>query len=77
MALEKLGDCIASRHMKKRGIVAKGNPYEIVKTDGGFGVKNTEKGTFRSRNIPRKRALRQFNLLEGIEHGNWRPTRGK
>ena len=34
----------------------KGNPYQIVKTSGGWGVKNTEKGTFRSKGTSKKKA---------------------
>ena len=44
-------------------------PYKVVKTKSGYGVKNTDKGTFKSKNIPYERARRQFQLLEGIEHG--------
>lgn len=74
--LNGLRDCIASRRVKKRGVVTSGNPYDVVKTGGGYGVKNTEKGTWRSRGTSKKKAIAQFRLLEGIEHG-WRPTKRK
>jgi hypothetical protein len=74
--LDKLGDCLVSRRLRKKGIAARGNPYDVVKTKGGYGVKNTEKGTFKSRGTSKKKAMKQFNLLEGIERG-WRPTRGR
>jgi len=74
MALDKLGECIASRRMKRRGVVARGNPYDVVKTARGYGVKNTEKGTMKSKGTSKKRAMAQFRLLEAVEHG-WHPTR--
>jgi hypothetical protein len=52
-------------------------PYKLVKDgDGKYQVKNTETGKMHSKKpIPKKRAIRQFRLLEAIEHNpGWRPT---
>ena len=49
-------------------------PYAIRKVDGGEKVFNTETGKAAStRPLPHDVAVKQFRLLEGIEHG-WRPT---
>lgn len=49
-------------------------PYKIEKVDGGEKVKNTETGKYASsRPLPHDIAVKQFNLLEGIENG-WTPT---
>ena len=48
-------------------------PYEIVKVDGGEKVKNTDTGKFAStRPLDHVTAVKQFRLLEGLEHG-WTP----
>ena len=49
-------------------------PYEIRKVDGGEKVFNTETGHAAStRPLDHVTAVKQFRLLEGIEHG-WKPT---
>jgi hypothetical protein len=49
-------------------------PYDIKPVDGGFKVFNTETGKAAStRPLPHKTAVKQFRLLEGLEHG-WSPT---
>lgn len=75
MALEKLSECMVGKRMRRRGVVARGNPYDVVRTRGGYGVKNTEKGTYRSKGTSKKKAMAQFRLLEAVEHSDWRPTR--
>jgi len=47
-------------------------PYALRRTRRGFGVINTETREWKSRDIPRQRALAQMRLLYGIEHG-WVP----
>ena len=49
-------------------------PYKIVKVDGGEKVKNTETGKFAStRPLDHVTAVKQFRLLEMVEHGK-QPT---
>lgn len=54
-------------------------PYKIVKTPKGYGVLNTEKNVFKSRNTTKEKAERQMSLLESIskdkEHS--KTNRGK
>ena len=54
-------------------VIAKGNPYSIVKRDGKFVIENNETGKVKGTHTSRKSAMKQFRLLEGIEHG-WTPT---
>ena len=72
--MKDLENRLLERTTKIGGYIAKSNPYSVLKSGTGAKVVNTEtghvKGTFKSR----KKALKQFNLLEGIEHG-WKPTR--
>lgn len=49
-------------------------PYEIIKTKNGFGVKNTDTGKLKSKDISKEDAEAQKRLLEGIKHGGWKPT---
>lgn len=46
-----------------------GGPYEIVKDGSKFKVKNMETGDVKGTFSSRREALKQFRLLEGIEHG--------
>lgn len=49
-------------------------PYSIKSVDGGFKVVNTATGKAAStRLLDHKTAVKQFKLLEGLEHG-WSPT---
>ena len=49
-------------------------PYRIVKVEGGEKVENTETGKFAStRPLDHVTAVKQFRLLEMIEHGK-QPT---
>jgi len=43
-------------------------PYAIRKTEHGFGVKNTETGSFKSKDTSKEKAESQMRLLEGIKH---------
>ncbi len=54
-------------------VIAKGNPYSVVRRGGKVVVENTETGHVKGRHSSKKKAMRQFRLLEGIEHG-WKPT---
>jgi len=47
-------------------------PYKIKATDG-FGVRNLDKKSWKSKGTTRAKAEAQANLLRGVEHG-WRPT---
>ena len=82
MAHDKVGKKVANVSKLHTALLDKwvkrgrGNPYAIVKVGGGWGVKNTEKGNYHSKGISRKKAIKQFRLLEGIEHG-WTPTRSR
>jgi hypothetical protein len=45
-------------------------PYKIVKVDGGEKVQNTDTGKFAStRPLDHVTAVKQFRLLEMVEHG--------
>lgn len=59
--------------MKGKGAVV-GGPYEIVKSGSKWLVKNMEKGTTKGTFNSRAEAMKQFRLLEGIEHG-WSPSK--
>ena len=50
-----------------------GGPYEIIMQDGKHVVKNMQNGKVHGTFPSREKALKQFRLLEGIEHG-WKPT---
>ena len=43
-------------------------PYSVIKTEHGYGVRNTETGHMKSMDIPEEKAMAQMRLLEGIEH---------
>ena len=43
-------------------------PYAFVKTEHGYGVKNTQTGQFHSKDTTEEKAKKQMALLEGIEH---------
>jgi len=49
-------------------------PYAIKSKDGQFQVVNTETGHVKGTFSSRKKAMRQFRLLQGVEHG-WKPTK--
>lgn len=51
-------------------------PYKVLKTKGGYGVKNTATGKWRSRGTTKSKAQAQWRLLEGVKRG-WRPTGAK
>ena len=48
-------------------------PYKILKTDNGYGVKNTVTGKWKSKDTSMKKAESQKRLLQGVKHG-WKPT---
>jgi len=50
-----------------------GGPYEVKESGDRWVVKNMETGKVKGRHSSREAALKQFRLLEGIEHG-WKPT---
>ena len=43
-------------------------PYAIVKTEKGYGVKNTDTGDMKSMDTSHEKAMAQMRLLEGIMH---------
>ena len=49
-------------------------PYELVKRDGRWQVRNKETGKVKGRHDSKIKAQRQINLLRGVEHSDWRPT---
>ncbi len=57
-------------------VYAEGNPYSVVKRGNSFVVENTESGHVKGKHASKKKAMRQYRLLEGVEHG-WTPTKGK
>lgn len=69
---------IGSDKGKPAGVEGKGavvgGPYEIVKSGSKWLVKNMEKGTTKGTFNSRAEAMKQFRLLEGIEHG-WSPSK--
>lgn len=60
----------------KEHMIASANPYEVVQKGGGVVVRNKATGSVKGHFGSRRQAMRQFRLLEGIEHG-WTPTKGK
>ena len=50
-------------------------PYAVVKTQKGFGVKNTETGRFISQNTTKEKAEAQLRLLEGLKHKTLEPKK--
>jgi hypothetical protein len=51
-------------------------PYAIEQKGTGVIVKNKQTGKVHGTFGSRKEAMKQFRLLQGIEHG-WKPTRNK
>jgi hypothetical protein len=43
-------------------------PYAIVKTEKGYGIKNTDTGMMHSKDTTHEKAMAQMRLLEGIKH---------
>jgi len=43
-------------------------PYSIVKTEKGYGVKNTDTGMMHSHDTSKEKAMKQMALLEGLKH---------
>lgn len=43
-------------------------PYAVVKTEHGYGLKNTQTGKMHSHDTSEEKAMAQMRLLEGIEH---------
>ena len=62
-------DEIPEEGTKGKGAVV-GGPYQIVKAGKKWLVKNMEKGTVKGTFYSRADAVKQFRLLEGIEHGS-------
>ena len=52
-------------------------PYKVVKTKGGYGVKNTQTGKFKSKDTTSSKAEKQRKLLEGVEHGTIKTKKKK
>lgn len=57
---------------KEKGAVV-GGPYEIKKKGDKFVVARMDTGAIKGTFDSREAALKQFRLLEGIEHG-WKPS---
>ena len=49
-------------------------PYEIIKQDGKWLVKNKDTGKVKGTHDSKIKATRQMRLLYGIESGEWKPT---
>ena len=49
-------------------------PYEIIKQDGKWLVKNKTTGKVKGTHDSKIKAQRQMRLLYGIESGEWQPT---
>ena len=50
-------------------------PVRIRKVKGGYSV-STPSGT-KAKRTSRRNAIRQRNLINAIEHSDWRPTKGR
>ena len=50
------------------------SPVKIKKVDG---YRVTHGGKVSAKRTTKKKAKAQASLLRGVEHSNWRPTRGK
>lgn len=48
-------------------------PYNVQKRGEKWAVVNTETGDVKGTHTSRQKAIRQMNLLRGVEHG-WEPT---
>lgn len=48
-------------------------PYSIYKRGDSWVVINTETKDVKGKHATREKAMRQFRLLQGVEHG-WKPT---
>lgn len=59
-----------------RGAYSAGMPYKVEPDpdhEGAYRVRNTETGDVKGSGMTEDDAVRQFRLLEGIEHG-WSPS---
>jgi len=82
MAYEELAGRLLDMRMNKekakakpkKGYVVEANPYAVRKSGNKFQVVKKSTGEVRGTHATKEKALRQFRLLEGVEHG-WRPTR--
>jgi hypothetical protein len=63
------------KKMREGTLVVEANPYAIRRTKVGFKLFNKLTGHVKGTHRSKSSAMRQFNLLEGIEHGNWRSTK--
>ena len=67
---------MAYDYEKSERLLASSNPYEIAQKGGGVVVRNKMTGKVHGHFSSRKEAMKQFRLLEAIDHG-WKPTRNK
>lgn len=63
------GDDAAEGEGEDGKVLKTGNPYSIINRGGKFVIENNETGKVKGSHPTYKKALRQFNLLEMIEHG--------
>lgn len=69
MAMDGLTDTLYKKQAGAK-VVKTGNPYHIKKLSSGkFQVCNRETGDVKGTFDSYAGALKQFNLLEGLEHG--------